>query len=327
MPGPTFVVGSLTYIADLNTLSNAILTMGTQSANFTAVRGNWYVLTTDALTVTLPLAPAAGDLIRLSSGSSTILSVTLSRNGQPIDSVASDVTLTGDDKTVNVWLLYVNGSIGWRIVKSAGAGGLAWGGVKTAAFTAVKNTLYAIDASTFNVTLPASAAAGDMLQFFATTDARAAITFLRNGLNINSAAADYVTGTNRFILTFVYVSSGVGWRVLNEEANIKAAPAISSGTLTLDARGGLVTTFDVSLNANITTLTLSNLPPSGVPYRFELIFTADGTARTVTWGASRKWPGGTAPTLTSTNAKKDRFAGTTIDADTTTFMSIIGQNY
>jgi hypothetical protein len=327
MPGPVFAAGSLTYIADLNALSNATLTVQKKGVSYTAVRGFWDILTAAALSITLPASPAAGDLGRLSSSSASVTSATLLRNGNNIDSAAADLALSGTDKTLNVYWLYVDASIGYRIIQQGGAGGLAWGGVQTSAFTAVKNTVYALDASTFNVTMPASPSAGDQVTFFGTTDARGAITFLRNSSNINSAAADYTTGTNRFWITFIFVNSTVGWRQLGEEANIKAAPTISSGTLTLDARGGLVTTFDVALNAAITTLTLSNLPPSGVPYRFELIFTADGTARAVTWGASRKWPGGNAPTLTSTNTKKDRFAGMTIDADTTTLMSIIGQSY
>lgn len=82
-----------------------------------------------------------------------------------------------------------------------------------------------------------------------------------------------------------------------------SAPAISSSTLTLDLLNGHV--FLVSLNSNITTLTISNIPAGTNLTGFTLIFTADGTARSVTWPASVKWPGGVAPTLTSTNTKID----------------------
>src|SRR4051794_11156004 len=112
MPGPTFAALSLTYIADLNALSNAILTAPSkQGVNFTAVRGFWYVLTANALQVTLPISPAAGDLMRYSASSSSVTSATFLRNGQNIDSVASDLTLSGTDKTLNVWFLYVDASI------------------------------------------------------------------------------------------------------------------------------------------------------------------------------------------------------------------------
>lgn len=104
----------------------------------------------------------------------------------------------------------------------------------------------------------------------------------------------------------------------------KTAPSISSGTLTIDCSAGNV--FAVSLNANITTLTFTNVPASGTAYGLTLAFTADGTARTVTWGASVKWPGGTAPTLTSTSGKVDTFVLTTWDGGTTWFAFVGGQS-
>ncbi len=76
--------------------------------------------------------------------------------------------------------------------------------------------------------------------------------------------------------------------------------SISSNTLTLDLNNGNL--FLCSLNSNITTLTISNAPStSGQAMTFALVFTADGTARSVTWPASVKWPGGTGPTLSSTS--------------------------
>jgi hypothetical protein len=57
-----------------------------------------------------------------------------------------------------------------------------------------------------------------------------------------------------------------------------------------------------------------------------LQFTADGTARAVTWPASVKWPGGTAPTLTSTLNKVDTFVLMTPDSGTTYFGFVSAQN-
>ena len=107
---------------------------------------------------------------------------------------------------------------------------------------------------------------------------------------------------------------------------LKSAPSISTNTLTLNLNtGGSV--FEVALNANITTLTISNPPTSGTSITFILAFVADGTPRTVTWPASVKWAGGTAPTLTATNAKKDIFTFTTYDGGTTYYATIVGQNF
>lgn len=106
---------------------------------------------------------------------------------------------------------------------------------------------------------------------------------------------------------------------------VKTAPTISSGTLTLNCSLGNV--FHVSLNAAITTLTISNIPTTGNAFGITLAFTADGTARAVTWPAAVKWSGGTAPTLTSTSAKVDIFVLTTWDGGTTWFAMVGGQNF
>lgn len=122
--------------------------------------------------------------------------------------------------------------------------------------------------------------------------------------------------------TWVSTVSGLTITGLKET---KTAPAISSGTLTLNCSLGNV--FAVSLNANITTLSFTNVPASGTAFGLTLMLTADGTARTITWGSAVKWSGGTAPTLTSTNAKVDVFVLVTHDGGTTWYAMIGGQNF
>lgn len=102
------------------------------------------------------------------------------------------------------------------------------------------------------------------------------------------------------------------------------APTISAGTLTLDLATSNV--FNVALNANITTLTISNAASSAA-VSFTLIFTADGTPRTITWPGSVLWANGTAPTPTSTNGKRDIYSFVTVNAGTTWFATISGQNF
>lgn len=105
-----------------------------------------------------------------------------------------------------------------------------------------------------------------------------------------------------------------------------SAPTISSGTLALNLNTAQV--FLVSLDANVTTFTVSNTPAdSNTLVGFTLILTADGTARTITWPASIKWAGGTAPTLTSTNLKKDVLSFITTAAGTTWLGFVGGQNF
>ena len=117
----------------------------------------------------------------------------------------------------------------------------------------------------------------------------------------------------------------IGRPELKDYAETRTAPTISAGTLTLNLENGNV--FDVSLNADITTLTISNPPATGKCGSFTLIFTADGTLRAVTWPAAVLWPSASAPTLTSTSTKKDVFIFLTTDAGTSWLAAVAGQNY
>lgn len=104
-----------------------------------------------------------------------------------------------------------------------------------------------------------------------------------------------------------------------------SSPAISSNVLTLDLLNGHV--FLVSLNSAINTLTINNIPAGTNLTGFTIIFTADGTARSVNWPASVKWPGASAPTLTSVNTKRDVLSFVTTDNGTTWLGFVGGQNY
>lgn len=117
----------------------------------------------------------------------------------------------------------------------------------------------------------------------------------------------------------------IGRPRFTDYAETYTAPAISAGVLTLNIENGNV--FRASLNANITTLTISNPSGTGNACSFTLIFNADGTARTVTWPAEVKWPSGTAPTLTSTASRSDMFVFYTNTAGTTWYAMTAAQNF
>lgn len=103
-----------------------------------------------------------------------------------------------------------------------------------------------------------------------------------------------------------------------------SSPTISGSALTLDL--AQAPTFLVSKNGNMTSLTISNVPPKGTA-SFSLKTTANGTGYTWTWPASVKWAGGTAPTFTTTNAKRDWFTFVTDDGGTTWFGFVSGQDF
>lgn len=103
-----------------------------------------------------------------------------------------------------------------------------------------------------------------------------------------------------------------------------SAPSISAGALTVDYEAGNVAR--VSLNANITSLTVSNIPASPKHANFAIRFTADGTPRTVSFGAAFRFPAGVAYTPTSTSGKVDWLSFESVDGGTTWDVLVMGQN-
>ena len=106
-------------------------------------------------------------------------------------------------------------------------------------------------------------------------------------------------------------------------SEVSASATITGGALQLDLSTAGI--FYVNLNSNITAFGFTNVQSIGSS-ACTLIFIADGTPRSVVWGASVLWPSATAPTLTSTNGKEDIFSFATIDGGTTWFGFVGGQN-
>ena len=128
---------------------------------------------------------------------------------------------------------------------------------------------------------------------------------------------------NGFLISDVKLSSNTFTGTQDLGGNLLTQPKLQAYRETSTAPTNF---FAVSLNAAITTLTISNTPASSAA-SFTLELTADGTARAVTWGAAIKWSGGTAPTLTSTSGKKDVFAFYSNDGGTTWQGFTGGQNF
>ena len=159
---------------------------------------------------------------------------------------------------------------------------------------------------------------GDIRLWYDTGSVWAEIAYIRSGVAVTLAGLT-LTGT------LAMGDNLIERPVIKDYGETRTTPSISSGTLTLNLENGNV--FGVSLNASITTLTIQNPSASGTACSFTLAFTADGTLRTVTWGASVKWAGGNTPTLTSTNGKVDIFTFVTWDAGTTWYAFVSGQNF
>lgn len=112
---------------------------------------------------------------------------------------------------------------------------------------------------------------------------------------------------------------------VNSVSEISGSTSISSNLLSIDLSAG-ATVFYVTLDSNINTMSVTNVPRSVAS--FTLVLIADGTARTVIWGGSVNWPGGSAPTLTSTPAGKlDVLSFITLNSGTTWYGFVGGQNF
>lgn len=109
-------------------------------------------------------------------------------------------------------------------------------------------------------------------------------------------------------------------------------PTVNDGYTeeTATANTGTAYTIDLA-NGSLQILTLTGnctftFPTPTAGKSFTLFLKQDATgSRTVTWASSVKWPSSTAPTVTSTASKGDKFVFT---ADGTYWWgSVAGQNY
>jgi len=129
--------------------------------------------------------------------------------------------------------------------------------------------------------------------------------------------------------------TGTGSVVLATSPTITTAtlvnPTITNYTeTTVTANTSTAYTID-NTNGTLQILTLTGnctftFPTATAGKSFTLFLKQDATgSRTVTWPASVKWPGGTAPTITATASKADKYVFT---ADGTYWLgSTAGQSY
>lgn len=150
---------------------------------------------------------------------------------------------------------------------------------------------------------------------------------IKNGVgNITLIGGDYtLDGPGKWLSLML---KGTTWFEVARAGWLAASQVqtIASNVLTLNYQAGPIVNF--TLNANITTTTLTNIPPSGQFASFTFIVTGNGSSFTWAWFTSTvHWPSAVAPTITSTNGKVDVFTVFTIDGGTTWRGIPVGQNY
>ncbi len=128
----------------------------------------------------------------------------------------------------------------------------------------------------------------------------------------------HITGT----LSDVDMADNILQRVELKDYAETRVSASSGSSYTIDLENGNV--YEVTLTANCT-FTFSNPPASGKGGSFTLLLKQDATGeRTVTWPASVKWAGGTAPTLTTVASSIDILTFITTDAGTAWYGFLSG---
>jgi hypothetical protein len=125
-----------------------------------------------------------------------------------------------------------------------------------------------------------------------------------------------VTLTGTQTLTNKTIEAGTFTNGYTEET----VTANTSSAYIIDLANGTVQILTLTDNCTFT------FPTATAGRSFLVMLRQDGTgSRTVTWPASVKWPGGTAPTITATASKQDIFSF--VSDGTNWFGATGGQNY
>jgi len=192
--------------------------------------------------------------------------------------------------------------------------------VGTAVLDVNGNEVFAITAtaSAVNDFTIVNAATGNTPQIQASgNDTNISINLVPKGTGtVQAGGVAVVTTTGTQTLTNKTIEAGTFTNGYTEEV----VTANTGTAYTIDLANGSVQILTLTGNCTFT------FPTATAGRSFILILKQDGTgSRTVTWAASVKWPAGTAPTITSTASKADKYIFT---ADGTNWIgSNAGQSY
>lgn len=102
--------------------------------------------------------------------------------------------------------------------------------------------------------------------------------------------------------------------IVSADNDVTAATS-TSGVLTINCASGDY--FTHTLDEDVTSWSITNLPGSGKAATKMIKFTQDSTPRTVAWPASFRWAGGTDGVISTVSGAIDVLAITTFDNGTT----------
>jgi hypothetical protein len=123
-------------------------------------------------------------------------------------------------------------------------------------------------------------------------------------------ASKAVTSDGSLVTNF---ADGVVQRPEMKDYSETKTALVAAASIAIDMTYGNVFTITPDQN---TTFTFTNPSPTGKSCAFTLIWTQDGSDRTISWPASVDWAGGTVPDVTSGSGKIDIYTFFTLDAGT-----------
>lgn len=130
--------------------------------------------------------------------------------------------------------------------------------------------------------------------------------------------------TNQSTDTITITSTGGGGGGGGIINDLSTTLSISSGAITLNVAAYSI--FAVTLDQSISSINITDVSSSPYISNFVLVVTYNGTEYNITWPESFRWADGVAPSLTTTNGKKDIFTFFTLDGGTTYNAIIAGLN-
>jgi hypothetical protein len=109
-----------------------------------------------------------------------------------------------------------------------------------------------------------------------------------------------------------------------EERELTVIIGGTPSSLSLDLSQANV--FEVTYNASVNSFSITNPPPTDYAGSFTLVTTGTGIPYPWNWGSAVTWSGGSAPSVTSTNGKRDIYGFITTNQGTNWYGFIGGQN-
>lgn len=109
-----------------------------------------------------------------------------------------------------------------------------------------------------------------------------------------------------------------------EERELTVVIGGSPTSLSLDLSQANV--FEVTWNNNVNSFAITNPPVTNYAGSFTLVTTGNGSPYVWNWGSAVTWSGGSAPSVTTTNGKKDIYGFITTNQGTNWYGFIGAQN-